>query len=113
MAKKVTVTMVDDFDGASTADETVHFAIDGVAYEIDLSTKNADKLRAAMNAWTESARRAGRDKVKPKVAGKAVRSTVDREQTAAIREWARRNGHKVSARGRISAEVVAAYNGAK
>ena len=27
-----------------------------------------------------------------------------------IREWARRNGHKVSARGRISADITEAYN---
>jgi hypothetical protein len=27
-----------------------------------------------------------------------------------VREWARKNGHKVSDRGRISAEVQAAYD---
>lgn len=31
---------------------------------------------------------------------------IDREQSAAIREWARRNGHNVSTRGRIPADVV-------
>ncbi|WP_280377176.1 Lsr2 family DNA-binding protein, partial [Nocardia wallacei] len=36
--------------------------------------------------------------------------TTDREQTAAIRDWARRNGYNVSSRGRIQADVVAAYN---
>lgn len=45
MAKKVTVTLVDDFDGSGAADETVEFGLDGVTYEIDLSTKNATKLR--------------------------------------------------------------------
>ena len=35
---------------------------------------------------------------------------MDREQSAAIREWARRKGHKVSARGRISADITEAYN---
>ena len=43
MAKKVTVTLVDDFDGEGSADETVEFSLDGVSYEIDLSSKNADK----------------------------------------------------------------------
>jgi hypothetical protein len=37
---------------------------------------------------------------------------VDREQTQAIREWARNNGHKVSERGRIPASVLEAYNSA-
>ena len=36
MAKKVTVTLVDDFDGEGAADETVEFGLDGVSYEIDL-----------------------------------------------------------------------------
>ena len=45
MAKKVTVTLVDDFDGEGPADETVEFSIDGVSYEIDLSARNAQKLR--------------------------------------------------------------------
>lgn len=33
MAKKVTVTLVDDFDGSGAADETVEFGLDGVTYE--------------------------------------------------------------------------------
>ena len=48
MAKKVTVSFVDDLDGKTAADETVAFTLDGVACEIDLSTKNAKKLRAAL-----------------------------------------------------------------
>ncbi|MET8431123.1 histone-like nucleoid-structuring protein Lsr2, partial [Nocardia sp. NPDC004860] len=47
MAKKVTVTLVDDYDGKSKADETVFFSIDGNDFEIDLSNKNAGKLREA------------------------------------------------------------------
>ncbi|MFI9507852.1 Lsr2 family protein [Nocardia sp. NPDC052566] len=113
MAKKVTVTMVDDFDGTSKADESVTFSIDGVAYEIDLSTKNAGKLRATLEPWTKSARKTGRIKSRPKSGTKNFHATVDREQSTAIREWARKHGHKVSARGRISADVLAAYNSAK
>lgn len=51
MAKKVTVTLVDDFDGSGAADETVEFGLDGVTYEIDLSTKNATKLRGDLKQW--------------------------------------------------------------
>ena len=50
MAKKVTVTLVDDFDGDGAADETVEFGLDGVTYEIDLSSKNAKKLRDDLSA---------------------------------------------------------------
>ena len=59
MAKKVTVTLVDDFDGEGAADETVEFALDGVSYEIDLSSKNAQKLRNDLKQWVEAGRRVG------------------------------------------------------
>ena len=114
MAKKVTVSLIDDVDGESIADETIEFAIDGVSYEIDLSSANAAKLRDGLDQWVSSARRvSGRRRVKA-AAGAATapksRVSIDREQSAAIREWARRNGHKVSARGRISADITDAYN---
>ena len=41
------------------------------------------------------------------MAKKPARSS--RDQTAAIREWARANGHEVSDRGRISKSVMQAY----
>jgi Lsr2 len=40
----------------------------------------------------------------------SVRSS--REDTRAIREWARENGHKVSDRGRISRSIMEAYKAA-
>ena len=48
MAQKVEVLLVDDIDGGE-ADETVSFSIDGTSYEIDLSKKNAAKLRDDYN----------------------------------------------------------------
>ena len=45
MAKKVQVLLVDDLDKSSPADETVSFSLDGVSYEIDLTSDNAAKLR--------------------------------------------------------------------
>ena len=113
MAKKVTVTLIDDVDGEAIADETVEFGLDGISYEIDLSADNAALLREQLESWVENARRvSGRKRVKQAAAPTAPKSrvSVDREQSAAIRDWARRNGHKVSARGRISAEVIEAYN---
>ncbi|OBJ70608.1 histone-like nucleoid-structuring protein Lsr2 [Mycobacterium sp. 1274756.6] len=110
MAKKVTVTLVDDLDGAAKADETVEFGLDGVTYEIDLSTKNAEKLRGDFKRWVESGRRVGGRKRGRSSTGR--RGAIDREQSAAIREWARRNGHNVSTRGRIPADVIEAFHAA-
>ena len=47
MAKKTVVLLTDDLDG-SDAEETVSFMLDGRTYEIDLSKKNAAKLRKAL-----------------------------------------------------------------
>jgi len=44
------------------------------------------------------------------VADKPARS--NRDQTAAIRDWARANGHQVNDRGRISKSVMDAYQAA-
>jgi len=113
MAKKVTVTLVDDFDGQGPADETVEFALDGVSYEIDLSAKNAQKLRDELKHWIDSGRRVGgRRRGRPSAPSARGRGSIDREQSAAIREWASRNGHKVSTRGRIPADIIEAFHAA-
>ena len=113
MAKKVTVTLVDDFDGDGAADETVEFSIDGVSYEIDLSAKNAQRIRNELKPWVEAGRRVGgRRRGRSGAPGRGGRASIDREQSAAIRDWARRNGHKVSTRGRIPADVIDAFHAA-
>ena len=110
MAKKVTVTLIDDFDGSGAADETVEFGLDGVTYEIDLSSKNATKLRSDLKKWVEAGRRVAGRRRGRSAGGR--RAAIDREQSAAIREWARRNGHNVSTRGRIPADIVEAFHAA-
>lgn len=113
MAKKVTVTLVDDVDGEATADESVEFSLDGIMYEIDLSSRNAEKLRNQLSAWVEHARRvSGRRHGRSGLGSGRKRPSIDRAQSAAIREWASKNGHAVSSRGRIPAEVIDAFNAA-
>lgn len=112
MARKVTTTIIDDLDGGE-ADETVEFGVDGVSYEIDLSTNNAGKLRNSLADFVAHARRAGgrrKPATGPARRAGGGRASVDREQNAAIREWARKNGFNVSERGRIPAEVLEAYH---
>jgi Lsr2 len=110
MAKKVTVSVVDDFDGTADADETVEFAIDGVSYEIDLSSKNAKSLRDDLGRWIAAARRVGgRRKVR---SAARARTSGSSEESAAVREWARRSGYEVASRGRLPAEILAAYRAA-
>ena len=107
MARQTTVTLVDDLDG-SEAEEQVEFSVDGRAYEIDLSTVNASRLRDALAPYISAARRTGarRAAVAPARAGS------DRAQNQAIREWAIAQGMKVSERGRIPTNVLTAYHSA-
>ncbi|PKV76784.1 histone-like nucleoid-structuring protein Lsr2 [Nocardia fluminea] len=114
MARKVVVTLVDDFDGTSVAEETVNFEIDGAAFEIDLSGTNAAKLRETFDQWLPYARRVGRIKSanRRSSASPAPGTSARRSDLAAIRTWAGENGHTVSSRGRISSEVIAAYDSA-
>lgn len=104
VAKQTTVTLVDDLDG-SEADEQVEFALDGKSYEIDLSTENGKRLRAALDPFINAARRAPSRRSGSSVA----RPASDREQNQAVREWALEQGMKISERGRIPTNVLEAY----
>ena len=108
MAQKVQVLLVDDVDG-STADETVTFALDGVSYEIDLTTAHAAELRDAFASWVGHARKVGG---RSGARTSRPRSSSSAGDAQAVREWAKANGHTVSERGRISADVKAAYEAA-
>jgi hypothetical protein len=122
MAQKVQVILVDDVDGGEAA-ETVSFALDGVSYEIDVSEENAEALREALAPWVGHARRVG-----GRSGGGRARSTSSgggssrsrgssssggggggRHDLSDVRSWARENGYQVSDRGRVSSEVITAY----
>ena len=113
MAQKVQVLLVDDVDGG-TADETVTFGLDGVTYEIDLTSQNAAKLRDAFAQWVANARKvSGRSSGRSAGRSASTSSRSARSNEAQdIREWAKANGYQVSERGRISAEVQEAYDAA-
>ena len=101
MAQRVQIILEDDIDGG-TAVETLTFGIDGADYEIDLSEKNAKQLRDALSPWVAKARKTGGRRKR----GTRVAAGPD---LGAVREWAAKNGHKVSSRGRIPATVMEAY----
>ncbi len=116
MARKVQVILSDDLDENLPADETVSFSLDGTSYEIDLAEKNAKELREVFSRYVSAARKVGRGgRSSGGGSGARTRSgggRMDREQAGAIREWARKNGHAVSDRGRIPSSVVDAYEAA-
>jgi hypothetical protein len=115
MAQKVVVSLVDDLDGTSSDDiSTITFGLDGANYEIDLTGRNAGHLRDKLADFVGAARRTG-GRVKDAAntsTGPATRPAADREQTRAIRDWAKRTGRAVSDRGRIPADIVSAFEDA-
>jgi hypothetical protein len=113
MARKVQVILSDDLDENLPADETVSFSLDGTSYEIDLADKNAKELRDVFSRYVSAARKVGRGgRSSGGGRGRSTGGRMDREQAGTIRDWARKNGHAVSDRGRIPASVVEAYEAA-
>ena len=112
MAKRVITSLIDDIDG-KPATQTIEFGIDGVSYSIDLSDKNATEMRDVFSRYVQAARKVGRaGRASGGGRSRATGGRMDREQAGAIRDWARKNGHAVSDRGRIPASVVEAYEAA-
>ena len=110
MAQRVQVLLVCDLHDEEVAGvETVSFGLDGSSYEIDVCSEHGAELREAFASYVGAARRAGRAAStaprKPRPATKGGNQRV-----AVIRDWARKNGHQVSERGRLSADLVAAYD---
>ena len=121
MATK-TVT-VDDLDSTIEDAKLIEFALAGEDYEIDLGAANENKLRETLEPWIACARKAkpvsrrvraprttagvstGEASTAPKGAAR-----VAREQTQAIRVWARKHGYDISDRGRIPGRVQEAYH---
>ena len=113
MAQRVQVLLTCDIHGDDTpGTETVSFALDGTAYEIDVCDAHAAELRDAFAGYTGTARRAGRS-ARAGGRGRRGRSTGVGVDPAAVRAWARSSGVKVSERGRISADVLEQYAAAE
>ena len=113
MARKIVHQLVDDVDGSVLEvgeGETVHFSLDGSAYEIDLTSAHAAELRAALAPYISAGRRT-QSAATGRSAAASKRPNRNPE-TALIRLWAGENGHKLSERGRIPADVIAAYRAA-
>lgn len=106
MAQKVNIVLVDDLDG-SEASETVSFGLDGTSYEIDLNDRNAAALREALSGYIGHGRKVPAGSRRP-----ARRTSAGASNTKEVRDWAKANGYDVSERGRVSAEIKAAYDAA-
>lgn len=106
MAKEIVTTLIDDLTGKD-ADQTVTYGLDGITYEIDLTDRNAAKLRAALGEFIPVSRRVGSDRVARTPKRANGRGMV--EDNRAIRAWAIAQGWEVAPRGRVSAAIISEY----
>ena len=113
MALITRVYLVDDLDGSEDDVTTVQFALDGRNFEIDLSAGNDERLREKLAKYVDAATPVKAAKAVPvKRTAKAAVAPPSRDQTQAVRDWARSNGFEVSTRGRISKAIQDAFNSA-
>ena len=109
----------DDNGDDVPGEESVAFAFDGYSYSLDLCAEHAEQFHNTIQQLISVAperERLGavprrRSTSAPTGAAPQVRPPArrDKEQLQVIRDWANANGFKVSNRGRIPAEVEAAY----
>jgi hypothetical protein len=105
VASKTVVELFDDLDGGR-ADETVSFALDGVEYEIDLSTENATALRNALAEYIRHAHRVtGRTRRAGVTATEAARVIAGRDTEAAAKTGRAKNGRAGGGKPNRSASV--------
>jgi hypothetical protein len=93
--------------------QTVRFGLDGQDFEIELSDQKAAELREIVGRYTTAARQVGR-RTKPTRSARAAPDVgppaSEPHTSAAIRVWARSQGHHVSDRGPIPATIRKAYD---
>lgn len=114
MAKTTVVQYVDDIDGKDLKEAvTVEFGVDGRTYEFDTSPAHAREFKRDLDKYLAVSRPAGVSRRgRGGRGGSRSRAAKPKHDTVAVRTWARANGFEVSDRGRISAEIIAAYEAA-
>ncbi|MEV0115277.1 Lsr2 family protein [Streptomyces sp. NPDC050844] len=113
MAQKVVTTYVDDLTGEESSEISTHsILIDGAGVEIDLTGENYEELLELLNPYLH-ADGARRIRGGAKAKGRSKAPTGGKDDSSAIRAWAKANGFEVSDRGRVPASVREAYEKAR
>ncbi|MFC0447041.1 histone-like nucleoid-structuring protein Lsr2 [Rhodococcus jostii] len=114
MARKVVVEMVDDIDGTAFGEngESIHYAVDGVEYVIDLKDEHAKEIRETFEYYIAHSTRVSGRKHRSDRPGNANVVKRPSDETKKIRAWAREQGHELSSRGRIPTEIEQAFHDA-
>lgn len=84
------------------------FSFDNRSYEIDLCDDHLNRLQTTLQEYIDNGRRTG-GRAAPTARGRAKAAPAPAKPVSSIREWARRNGMEISAKGRIPLTIVQAY----
>jgi hypothetical protein len=112
MAQKTIVVRTDDFDGKELTQgegQTINISLDGADYEIDLSAKNAQRLRDDFGKWLDKARKVSSGRGRRRASSNSSARDFDPK---AVRRWAQSNGMEVPTRGRIPASLIEQFKAA-
>jgi hypothetical protein len=103
----------DTEDHSPERTQTINFGLDGQNYAIDLTDQSAAELRQTLDRYIAVGRPVSRQTRTAKIAAARPRAgqlaPADGQDAAAIRQWARAHGHRISDRGPIPATVRQAY----
>lgn len=100
MARREVTQFFDDLDQSPIDEgnlEVIRFSVNGKDYLIDLSKENAAKFHEMMAPYIEAGHKA------PKVESRSKVNSRD------VRTWAYAHGIEVARRGKISQDVIDAY----
>ena len=106
VASRVVTLITDDLDGSDSAG-TIAFSLEGASYEIDLNSAHAEELRNVLEPYMKAGRKTGSSRDGRR---RSQGASAAKDQIKAIRDWAKKQGLKVSDRGRVSADVREAYD---
>jgi hypothetical protein len=108
VASKTVVELFDDLDGGR-ANETVCFALDGVEYEIDLSSVNASRLRDMLTDYISAGHRvSGRSRSAPRTSAPVEPAPVVSSPSTSPSSGGGRTGGKRKAKaGSSNADMTA------
>ncbi|HUP85790.1 MAG TPA: histone-like nucleoid-structuring protein Lsr2 [Acidimicrobiales bacterium] len=112
--RQIIETVTCDLCGEETGDATaVTLGWGREQWELDLCPQHNAELSAQFDQWTSKGRRATGGRSARANGSGGSRATFGTTTDAnAVREWAKSNGFKVGDKGRIAADVRAAYEAA-
>jgi hypothetical protein len=110
MARRVIERVLCDMHGTDEVDASTerNIVINGTETRLDLCDGDAKRFDEEIGGWL----RAGERLRTPRTPARQGRPRADKEDPQVIRDWARRNGHQVSDRGRVPTAVADAYRAA-